>query len=253
MIHPRVIPCLLLKNDGLVKTVKFKNSAYVGDPINAVKIFNEKEVDELILLDIEASKNHKQPNYDFIHKIATECFMPFCYGGGITTFDQVQKIFRLGAEKVSINSAFIENGNIIKETSRSFGSQSIVVSIDVKKSITGKYRVYDHKRKKLLKTDPIEFSRKAESSGAGEILINSVDQDGMMAGLDIKLIKAVSKAVYIPVIACGGARSLPDIRQGIKEGGASAVAAGSMFVFQGKHKAVLINYPEYNEIIKMLE
>ena len=253
MIHPRVIPCLLLKNDGLVKTVRFKKSVYVGDPINAVKIFNEKEVDELIFLDIEASKNQQEPNFDFIEKIATECFMPFCYGGGIKTIDQVQKIYRLGAEKVSINSAFVDNGNLIREASQAFGSQSVVVSIDVKKTLTGKYRVYDYIRSTVLKADPVETSRKAEQLGAGEILINSVDQDGMMTGLDIKLISGVSEAVSIPVIACGGAKTLDDIRQGIKTGGASAVAAGSMFVFQGKHKAVLINYPEYEEIKTVLQ
>ena len=235
-----------------MKTVKFKDPVYVGDPINAVKIFNEKEVDELIFLDIEASKKNQDPDYGFINKIATECFMPFCYGGGITNFGQVQRIFRLGAEKVSLNSTFLRNENLLPDIAESFGSQSVVVSIDVKKSITGRYRVYDHKRKKLLKTDPIELSRKAESLGAGEILVNSVDQDGMLSGLDIRLIKSVSEAISIPVIACGGANSLSDIGKAIAEGGASAVAAGSMFVFQGKHKAVLINYPEYTDIKTMI-
>ncbi len=248
MLRYRVIPCLLFQDDGLFKTIKFKNPNYVGDPLNAIKIFNEKEVDELIFLDINASKNNKEPNFDLIKKIATECFMPFCYGGGIKSATQVKKLFSLGAEKVSINSSFLKNESIIKELSDCFGSQSIVVSIDSKKTITGKYRVYDHCKKQVLKINPVEISKKAENLGAGEILINSVDRDGTMNGFDLELVKSISKEISIPVTACGGAKNIQDLKKAIQFGGASAVAAGSMFIYKGKHRAVLINYPDYDEI-----
>ncbi len=253
MLTTRVIPCLLLKDKGLVKTVKFKDPKYVGDPMNAVKIFNEKEVDELIFLDIMAARENKKPNYEMIEDIATECFMPFCYGGGIKSIEEIKTIFSLGAEKVSINSHALENPGIIREASDFFGSQSIVVSIDVKRNLFGKYRIYDGSRGKITDKDPFEYAVSVEKMGAGEILLTSVDRDGTMEGYDIELIARVSNAVNIPVIACGGAGRLQDFSDAVKKGHASAVAAGSMFVFYGKHRAVLINYPEVSEIEKILQ
>jgi len=253
MLQTRVIPVLLLHNRGLVKTVKFKNPKYVGDPLNAIKIFNEKEVDELIFLDIDASKEGREPDYELIEDFASECFMPVCYGGGVTNIEQIQRIFKLGIEKVSINLSALENLNLIEEASEIFGSQSIVVTVDVKKSFTGKYQVYNHKKAKAEKILLQEYLQKIENAGAGEILINSVDRDGTLSGYDIKLMKSVVDSVTIPVIACGGAGSLEDFKRVKDEANISAVAAGSFFVFHGKHKAVLITYPHYKKLEELFK
>jgi cyclase len=244
MLRTRIIPCLLLQNQGLVKTVKFKNPTYVGDPINAVRIFNVKEVDELIFLDISASRDKRAPNLDVIGTIASQCFMPFCYGGGVRDTATIRRIFSLGAEKVAINSQALSNPQLIREAADLFGSQSIVAAIDVKKNLLGRYRVYDSSRAAATDLDPVRHAVEMERQGAGEILLTSVDRDGTRQGFDLDLIQRVSEAVGIPVIACGGADSLQDLSAAIKVGGASAVAAGSMFVFYGKHRAVLINYPD---------
>jgi cyclase len=244
---PRVIPVLLLKNAGLVKTQKFKNPKYVGDPINAIKILNEKEVDELIFLDITASKEHKKPNLKLLNEIATECFMPLCYGGGIKTIEDIKNIISCGVEKVSLNSIAIENPDFVKSASDIFGSSTIVVSIDVKKNFWGKKIIYSYSGTKSTGLDPISFAVEMQKKGAGELLINSIDKDGMMNGYDYELIKQISKEVDIPVIACGGAGELKHLKEAIGAG-ASAVAAGSMFVFHGKHRAVLINYPSQVEL-----
>lgn len=251
MLQTRVIPVLLLRNEGLVKTVKFKNSTYVGDPINAIKIFNDKEVDELIFLDIDASKKELEPNYELIDKFASECFMPVCYGGGITRIEQIRKIFALGIEKISLNHASLENPELIREASKIFGKQSIVVSIDVRKSWLGKYQIYNHKRNNCEKYNLLDYVANIEKLGAGEILVNSVDLDGTQLGYDINLLKMVSGAVNIPVIACGGAGSLKDFKMVKEQTLVSALGAGSLFVFHGKHRAVLINYPEY-KVLKEL-
>lgn len=248
MLKIRVIPCLLLKNSGLVKTIKFKDPTYVGDPLNAVKIFNEKEVDELIFLDIYATVENRTPNFDFIHDIATECFIPFGYGGGIRNIDEAGNLFNLGVEKIILNTYAVENPSFIKELSKTFGSQSIVISIDVKKRLLGNYEIFTHSGKNRIKLDPVHFAIQMEEMGAGEIFLNSIDKDGTMQGYDIQLIKKVSQSVNIPVIACGGAGKIDDFASAVKEGSASAVAAGSMFVFHGKLRAVLINYPEINEL-----
>jgi len=248
MIQARIIPCLLLKNKGLIKTYKFKESRYIGDPINAVKIFNEKEVDEIVLIDIEASKNNRKPDFNLISRIGKEAFMPMVYGGGIKTIEDAKKVLSSGFEKISLNSLILNNKNAISEFSKYFGSQSIIVSIDVKKNINGKYEVYDYLSGKSIKKNPIEYAIESEEKGAGELLINSVDKDGTMEGYDLELIHKISYNTTIPVIALGGAGSLFDFKQIINEGGASAASAGSMFVFQGKHKAVLINYPNRKEI-----
>lgn len=243
---------MLLKNEGLVKTVRFKNPKYVGDPLNAVKIFNEKEVDELIFLDISATTENRKPPVKLISQIATECFMPFCYGGGVRSVEDIAELFKLGVEKVAINTQAVENPSLIKRASDLFGSQSIVVSIDVKKNLFGKYRVFTHGGKRDSKLDPVEFAVQMQETGAGELLVNSIDRDGTMVGYDLTLIKKVSEAVTVPVIACGGAGNLDDLADAVKKGGASAVSAGSMFVFQGQYRAVLITYPPINELERKL-
>jgi cyclase len=244
----RVIPCLLLQNKGLVKTTRFKNPVYIGDPINAVKIFNEKGVDELIFLDIEATKKSIEPSYDVIKKIASECFMPFCYGGGIKRIDQIEKIIELGTEKVCINSAAFHDQELVLKAAAKFGSSTIVTSIDVKKNVFGKYFVFINGGTRNTCLNPVNYAKTLESLGAGEIFLNSIDRDGTMEGYDIDLIKMVASAVSIPAVVCGGAGSLEHFAEAINIGGASAVSAGSFFVFHGKHRAVLITYPEYKEI-----
>jgi len=248
MLLPRVIPCLLLNKTGLVKTFKFKKPKYIGCPINAVRIFNEKEVDELLFLDIKATGENREPLISLISEIATECFMPFCYGGGIKTERQIAAILNLGAEKVLINNEAMVNSAIIEQAAKVFGSQSIVVSIDVKRNFMGGYKLFDHVNKTTTKVDPVEFAIRMEEMGAGELLLNSVDRDGTMEGYDLDLLKKVTDAVQIPVIASGGAGRLEDFWAAINIGGASAVSAGSMFVFYGKHRAVLINYPSRAEL-----
>ena len=251
MLKVRVIPCLLLRNNGLVKTVKFKDPKYVGDPINAVKIFNEKEVDELIFLDITATEEKKKPNFKLIRDIAGECFMPLAYGGGIRNIEDIREILALGAEKVILNSYAIENPSFIREASFLFGSQSIVVSIDIKKSLFGKYEIYVARGTKNTKIDPVRLAVNMAELGAGEIFLNSVDRDGTQQGFDGDLIKRVASTVDIPIIACGGAGKLEDFVEAV-QAGASAVAAGSFFVFHGKHRAVLISYPEYHTLEEIL-
>ncbi|PSR18712.1 imidazole glycerol phosphate synthase subunit HisF [filamentous cyanobacterium CCP3] len=247
MIHPRIIPCLLIRRNGLVKTVKFKDPKYVGDIVNTVRIFNEKEVDEIILIDILATVDQQPLRLDFLRDIVSECFMPVCYGGGITTVEQIRQLFEVGVEKVSINAAALENPALITEASAIFGAQSIVVSVDVKKTLLGRYTVVSHGATKDWRLDPVAHAREVERLGAGEILLNAVDRDGTMAGYDIAIIEQVANAVDIPVIACGGAGSLADFKQA-SSAGASALAAGSQFVFHGKHRAVLITYPSRQEI-----
>jgi cyclase len=248
----RIIPCLLLRNNGLVKTVKFRESTYLGDPINTIRIFNEKEVDELMFLDIDATKNRKEPPYELIQKISGECFMPFGYGGGIQSLAQIEKIIKCGAEKIIINSGIFLQKDLLKDSARNFGSSTIVASIDVKKDFFKGYTVYIKGGTQSIGKNPIDYARSVEDSGAGEILLNSIDRDGTMEGYDIDLIKKVSEAVKIPLVACGGAGKIEDFRSAIKEGGASAAAAGSFFVFHGKRKAVLITYPSYSDITNLL-
>jgi cyclase len=248
LMRPRVIPCLLLLNKGLVKTRKFKEPTYLGDPINVVKIFNAKEVDELVFLDITASLESRKPPFEYLSEIATECFMPLGYGGGVRNIEDIRKLFNIGIEKVSINSYSVLNPSFIKEAADSFGSQSIVVSIDVRKGLLGRYTVCTHSGTKNTKLDPVQFAIEMAKMGAGEILLNSIDRDGSMEGYDLDLIKRVSESVDIPVVACGGAGNIIHLANAVNKGGASAVAAGSMFVFQGPHRAVLISYPTENEL-----
>ncbi|MCR9195463.1 MAG: AglZ/HisF2 family acetamidino modification protein [Hyphomonas sp.] len=243
MYRPRVIPCLLLRGFGLVKTRKFKDPVYVGDPVNAVRIFSEKEADELMLLDIDASKEGRAPNFELIEEIAGECLMPIGYGGGITEFDQVRRLIRSGVEKVVINSAAaLGNMDVITKAAGAFGSQAVVGGVDIRKTLLKGYRV-------MAKSASEETGLKLENhlkalvaAGAGEILLNNIDTDGTMAGFDLSLVRRAAAAVDVPVVACGGAGSIEHLSQAVREGGATAVSAGSLFVFHGKHRAVLINY-----------
>lgn len=245
----RVIPVLTLQNEKLVKTIRFKNPTYIGDPINAVKIFNEKEVDEIIILDITATKEKREPNYKKIEEIAEEAFMPFAYGGGINNLNQIEKLFKLGIEKVVINSALGSNLSLLTQAAKIFGSQSIVAAIDVKKNFFGKQHAYVNSGNQQLKTPLLEFVKQLETNGSGELFVNSIDLDGSYAGYDTSLITNIAKAVSVPIIACGGANSLANFRTGI-EAGASAVAAGSLFVYQGTQKGILINYPSQEKLKK---
>lgn len=241
MVLIRVIPTLLLENEGLVKTEKFKNSKYIGDPINAVRIFNVKEADELVILDISSTKLGNEPNYDQIELIVSEAFMPVGYGGGINNIKQIDKLFKIGVEKVIINSAAFNNDNLIKKASEIYGSQSIVVCLDYKKDFFGEYRFYIESGAKKIKRNCSEVIVEMEMLGAGEIILNSIDRDGTMKGYDIDLIKRLTKLVKIPVVASGGAGNIQDFVLAINAG-ATAVAAGSIFVYQGIHRAVLISY-----------
>lgn len=244
MLRPRIIPCLLVRNKGLVKTVKFGPSKYVGDPINAVKIFNEKEADELIVLDIDASATGTAPDFVMIQKLAAECRMPLCYGGGVTTVEQAKKIIGLGVEKVAISSAVLTNPNLISAIAAEIGRQSVVVVLDVKKSLLGKYEVYTLNGKKSTGRSPVEVAQQAEKLGAGEIVINSIDNDGQMKGYDLDLAVKVREAIHLPMSVLGGAGSLSDIGRLVSVCGVVGAAAGSLFVFKGSYRAVLINYPD---------
>lgn len=242
MRRVRVIPVLLLTGNKVVKSIKFGKRTYIGDPINSVKLFNDKEVDELVILDIDATKEGRAPNLDKLHLIAGEAFMPVAYGGGITHVDQIGEILARGIEKVVINSSAIKDLDLISEGARRFGSQSVVASIDFKKDIFGKKMVFDHVRNKNTKIPLAKHVRNVESAGAGEIFLNSVAKDGTYEGYDINTIKEVSQSVDVPVIACGGASDIEDLYLAVSEGGASAVAAGSLFVLQKPHRAVLISF-----------
>ena len=246
MLRPRIIPSLLVHDKGLVKTVKFKNPKYVGDPINAVKIFNEKEVDELAIFDIDATVLGREPDYGLIEKLANQSRMPICYGGGVKTVEQAQKIFGLGIEKIALSSSVINVPKLISEISERVGSQSVIVVMDIKKKLLGGYEIYTHNGKKSTGIDPVSFAIKAQEFGAGEIIINSIDQDGMMKGFDMNLISKIREVVNIPVTVLGGAGNINDIKKMIQKYGIIGVAAGSLFVFKGKYKAVLINYPDRN-------
>lgn len=244
MLRPRVIPCLLVHEGGLVKTVGFKAPKYVGDPINAVKIFNEKEADELVVLDIDATVNGAEPNYKMIANLAAECRMPLCYGGGVRSAEQAKKIICLGVEKVALSSAAIENPGLIKQIADEIGRQSVVVVLDVKKRMLSKeYDVFIHNGKKNTKRSVIEVATQAEALGVGEIVINSIDNDGQMKGYDLGLAKKIRDVVNIPITFLGGAGSLDDIGALIRTCGVVGASAGSLFVFKGVYKAVLINYP----------
>ena len=248
MFLPRLIPVLLLKGKGLVKTINFKDPRYIGEPINAVKIFNDLKADELVFLDINATKELRSISYELVRDIGDEAFMPFAVGGGIKNMKQIEKMLQAGAEKIVINSEAIRNPEFIAEASKTFGSQSIVISIDVKKSIFNKYSVWIDSGTKNTNKNPVELAKAYCDLGAGELLVNSINNDGMMNGYDIKLIKNISSLIEIPVIACGGAGNLSHMKDCFLEGQAHSLAAGSMFIYHGPRKAVLLNYPNKEEL-----
>jgi len=248
MLNPRIIPCILVHNKGLVKTVHFKKPKYVGDPINAVRIFNEKEVDELIVIDIDTTIEKREPDYKMIENLAAECRMPLCYGGGVKTVEQAEKIIGLGVEKVAISSAAIDDPTLVNKIAQSLGSQSVVVVLDVKKSLLGKrYEVRTHNGKRKTGKDLTTLASQMEKSGAGEIVVNSIDNDGLMKGYDFSLVENIRESVGIQLTVLGGAGSYADIGQLIERYGVIGAAAGSLFVFKGIYRAVLINYPNRSE------
>lgn len=247
--RPRIIPVLLVDDRDLIKTVNFDKRTYLGDPVNAVKIFNRKGIDELSILDIGATKNKKEPDFELLKDIASEAFMPLSYGGGITNIEQIRELLAIGYEKVVINTSLIKNPNLITEAAKLFGSQSIVASIDAKKTNKG-YECAVVDGNELVNITPIELAKKAEDLGAGEIIINSIDQDGVMHGYDIELVKNVVDSVNIPVTAIGGASGIDDLKKVLYEGHAHAAAGGSMFVYYGRLKAVLITAPSEKELIQ---
>lgn len=252
MVRNRVIPSLLLDGRGLVKTVRFGDSKYVGDPINAVKIFNDKEVDELILIDINASEQGVEPQFDLISSIASECFMPICYGGGVRSLADIDRLFEIGIEKVALNKTARLKPELVREAAAKYGEQSIIGVMDIKKGFLGKHSVYGDRGKLKLSLSPVDYAKYLESCGVGEILVNSINQDGTCSGYDLDVISQIASAVKVPVVALGGAGKLDDLKDVVKAG-ASAAAAGSLFVFHGKHKAVLISYPDRKTLDRLFE
>lgn len=248
MLKKRLIPVLLVADGGLVKGVNFKNHIYIGDPINAVKLFNDKEVDELIFLDIFATKNKTDPDYKMIQDISSEAFMPVGYGGGVNSMRHVESLFKIGIEKVVINSAAFFQPQFVREISDSVGTQSVVISIDVKKSIFGKYEVFVENGTTCTRMVPVDYAKKMEQLGAGEIIVCSIGNEGVGRGYDLRLLGDIAAAVSIPVVGLGGAGNLEHVSALINATNISAAAAGDMFVFHGKHKGVLISYPSYDEL-----
>ncbi len=247
MLQPRAIPCLLLKGDGLVKTVRFGRPKYVGDPINAVKLFNDLEADELLFLDITATIERREPDYQRIRDIAGEAFMPIGYGGGVRTVEQARTLFQLGVEKVALTTAAEENPQLVTDLAKTFGSQSIIAGLDVKRDWFRRPQLTTRRGARRTGREVVGYAHEMQERGAGELLLHSIDRDGMQLGYDLDLIRSVSGAVNIPVVACGGAGSLAHLGEAVRAG-ASASAAGSLFVFTGPHRAVLINYPSASDL-----
>jgi cyclase len=250
MIQARVIPCLLLRGNSLVKTTKFKDAVYIGDPVNTVRIFSDKEVDEIVFLDIDASRLGLDPNYELVAEMAGEAFMPVAYGGGIRTLEQIRRLIRSGVEKVVINSLATESTELIRNAVDVFGGQAIVGGVDIRRKLLGGYSVVAKSGTITTRLNLQDHIQALVQAGVGELFINDVDREGTMAGFDLDLVRAVSKAP-VSVVVCGGAGTMQHLSQAVHEGGASAVAAGSMFVFYGKHRAVLINYPKADELMKV--
>lgn len=248
MLYTRVIPCLLLQEGRLVKTIRFKSPTYVGDPINAIRIFNSKEVDELIILDITASREGRGPAIQVIRDFASECFMPVGYGGGIRSLEDAHQVLSMGIEKIILNTMALRSPKLVSEIAHEFGSQSVVISIDVKRNLLGGYEVFGTGGTVKTGLKPEVHAQRMVELGAGEIFLNAIDRDGTQQGYDLALVRSVAKVVSVPLVACGGAGSLAHFAEAITEGNASAVAAGSMFMFHGKHRAVLINYPSRAEL-----
>lgn len=248
MFRPRTMPCLLLCDGGFVKTEKFKSPRYIGDPVNVINLFNKLMADEIILLDIHASRDGREPDIDLIAHLAEECTAPLCYGGGVTSIEQIKAIFEAGVEKIVLNTALKTHPGLIEEAASLFGSQAVIVSIDVRKKRFKGYQAYVKHGKLPLKKDPVTLAKEVTALGAGELLIHSIDKDGTMSGYDLDLIKQVSHAVSTPVIACGGAGSREDLLRPVQDAGCSAVAAGSLFVYKGQERGILINFPPQKEL-----
>jgi cyclase len=248
MLRPRVIPTLLLESGGVIKTIRFRSPRYIGDPINVVRLFNDMEVDELVLLDVAA----EEPNLRFLGDLTDECFMPVCYGGGVGRLADMDRLFALGIEKVALNAAAVRTPELVRQAADAFGSQSVVVSIDVARNWRRRPRVVIRRGTRSTGLDPVTHARRMENEGAGEILLNSVDRDGTMSGYDLDLVREVAQAVHIPVIACGGAGHLDHVRAVLREGGAAGAAAGSLFIYSGPHRGILVSYPQPTEIAGLL-
>lgn len=251
MFRPRIIPVLLIKDKALVKSIEFKNHKYIGDPINAVKIFNDLKADELVFLDIQASKEKRLISIDFVKTLAEETNMPFSVGGGIRTIEDIQKLIAAGAEKVVLSSIAFENPDFIQDAVENFGSSTIAICIDVKKNLFGKLKTYTQNGTKSHSYSPIEFAKLMEQKGAGEIIIQAIDKDGKMEGYDLNLIRDISNSVTIPVVALGGAGTIEDLKSAYFEGNANAMAAGSLFIYQSKKRGVLVNYPDKTELTRI--
>jgi len=243
MLSTRLMPCLIMSNGALVKTIRFKEGSYIGDPVNAVRIFNQKEVDELILLDIHATTQNRGIDFETLEKVVSECFMPICYGGGVRNLEDMRKLYALGIEKVSLGAAAFEVPDLVKQASNEFGAQAVVVTLDVKKGLLGRSTVRTRNGSHDTKMSPIDAAKTFESQGVGELLLYSIDRDGTWAGFDLKLVETVSQTAGVPLVATGGAGTMDDIKAAVKQAGASAVAIGSMALFQGKDLGVLIKFP----------
>lgn len=252
MLKVRVMPCLLLSGGGLVKTVRFRDPSYVGDPVNTIMIFNEQEVDELILLDIGASPLGAPPNWALLEEVADECFMPFAYGGGVRDVEDARRLFGIGAEKVVVNTRAHEDPAFVTRLAERFGSQSVIAGIDVRRTLLGRYEVCTRGGRERTGKDPVRWAAEMARAGAGEILLTAMDRDGTFSGYDLELTRRVSDAVEVLVIACGGAGGVEDFGRAVREGGAAAVAAGSLVVYQGRHRAVLINFPRREALRRVL-
>lgn len=252
MLKTRIIPCLLLRNESLVKTIRFKKFDYIGDPANTCRIFNELEVDELAFLDIAASRENRGPNFKILQEIADECFMPLSYGGGIRDLNTAERIFNIGFEKIVLNTYPFDNPTIINDFSKAFGSQSIIIAIDIRKKISGKYKAYSLSGTKKHKCDPLVWAKEVEDRGAGEIILTSIDNEGTWKGFDLELVRMIADGVLIPVVANGGAGSIRDIGDAVHQGHASAVALGSMVVYQKKNMGVLVNFPDKDDLKRAL-
>lgn len=248
MVRKRIIPCLLLQSDSLVKTIRFNNPSYIGDAVNTVRIFNELEVDELILLDIKTTSSKSAPNFKLLKNIASECFMPLAYGGGINSIEQIEQIFKIGFEKVILNTAALVNPKLISDASKVFGSQAIVVAIDAKRNLFGKQKVFGKSGKIKFDVDPISWAKKVEDLGAGELIYTSIEREGTWSGYDISTLKKISNKVNIPIIANGGAGNISHLNEAINLAEVSAVAIGSMVVYQKKGMGILINFPDRDKL-----